>query len=128
MKAIHYLELPYDVAVIQSANNSCYLVLLFTDAEKCEYFHGALIYNHECDLKVNVEDDGKHTFVFISSNSPQNIVIKTNRDLDNNVLLNILLDEDYKDYSYLTCGYKSGQQVYHLQDVAYPIVLSYLEE
>lgn len=125
MKAVYDLEFPYDVAVIQSANNSCYLVLLFTNTEKCEYFYSVLIHNHTCDLKINVEDNGKHTFIFSSSNSPQNIIIKSNRDLDNNILLNMLLDEDYKDYSYLTCGYKNEQQVFHLQDVAYPLILSY---
>ena len=37
----------------------------------------------------------------------------------------MLLDEDYKDYSYLTFGYKNERQVFHLQDVAYPLILSY---
>lgn len=127
MKAVYDLELPYDVAVTTSENNSCFIVFLFKSAEKSEYFYNTLILNRECNLQVFEESDGKYTFYFQSSNSPQTLVIKTDRTLDNNSQLRLITDKDYKEYSYLTCGYKIEQQVFRPQ-LSYPLFLSYLKE
>ncbi|NJM80886.1 MAG: hypothetical protein HC854_17035 [Flavobacterium sp.] len=128
MKAVYDLELPYDVAVTTSDNDSCFIVFLFSSPEKSECFYNALIFNRECNLEVFEEPDGKHTFYFQSSNSPQTWVIKTDRTLENNSQLKLITDKDYKEYSYLTCGYKIEQQVFYPQDVAYPLFLSYFQE
>lgn len=122
------LELPYDVAVVTSDNDSCFIVFLFSSAEKSEYFYNALILNRECDLQVFKEVSGKYTFYFNSSNSPQTLVIPTNRTLDNNEQLKKITDDNFKDYSYLTCGYKIEQQVFYPQNVAYPLTLSYFQK
>lgn len=128
MKAVKDLELPYDVAITTSENNSCYIVFLFKSVEKSEYFYNTLILNRECNLQVFEEVDGKYTFYFQSSNSPQTLVIKTDRTLDNNSQLKLITDKDYKEYGYLTCGYKIEQQVFYPQDVAYPLFLSYFQD
>ena len=128
MKAVYDLELPYDVAVTTSENNSCFIVFLFKSVEKSEYFYNTLILNRECNLQVFEEADGKYTFYFQSSNSPQTLVIKTDRTLDNNSQLRLITNKDYKEYSYLTCGYKIEQQVFYPQNVSYPLFLSYFQE
>lgn len=127
MKAIYNLELPYDVAVTTSENNSCFIVFLFKSVKKSEYFYNTLILNRECNLQVFEEADGKYTFYFQSYNSPMTMKIPTSRTLDNSPQLSLITDEDYKEYSYLTCGYKIGQQVFRPQ-LSYPLFLSYLKE
>jgi hypothetical protein len=127
MKEVN-LELPYDVAVITSDNGSCFIVFLFSSTEKSEYFYSALIFNRKCNLEVFKEDDGKYSFYFQSSNSPQTLKIATSRTLNNSPQLALITEESYKDYTYLTCGYKIEQQVFYPQDVAYPLFLTYLEE
>ena len=128
MKAVYDLELPYDVAVTTSENDSCFIVFLFSSAEKANYFFESLIYTRSCNLQVSKETDGKYTFHFQSSNSPLVLKIQTKRTIDNSPMLNILLDGNYKDYSYLSCGYKIEQQVLYPPDVAYPLFLSYFQE
>ena len=128
MKAVYDLELPYDVAVTTSDNDSFYVVFLFSTAQKAEHFHQCLIYKREINLHVLKENNGKFTFVFESSNSPQAIFIKTNRTLENNPPLNKILDEDYKEYSYLTFGYKEKEQLFYDQVNSYPLFLSYSQE
>ena len=127
MKSIN-LELPYDVAIITSDNVSCFIVFLFKSVEKSELFYNALILDRECNLEVFEEVDGKYTFYFQSSNSPQTLKVKTNRTLENSPLLELITDKDYKDYSYLTCGYKVEQQVFYPQNISYPLFLSYVKE
>ena len=122
------LELPYDVAIVTSDNDSCFIVFLFKSVEKSELFYNALILNRECNLEVFEETDGKYTFYFQSSNSLQTLKVKTNRTLENSPQLKLITDKDYKDYSYLTCGYKVEQQVFYPQNVSYPLFLSYLKE
>ena len=128
MKAVYDLELPYDVAVTTSDNDSFYIVFLFSSAEKAEYFHHILVFTREIDLKVLKEDSGKFTFIFESSNSPQTLVIKTNRTLENNPPLNKILDKDYREYSYLTFGYKEKEQLFYNQVNSYPLFLSYSQD
>lgn len=128
MKAVYDLELPYDVAVTTSENNSCFIVFLFKSVEKSEYFYNTLILNRECNLQVFEEAGCKYTFYFQSSNSPQTLVIKTDRTLDNNSQLRLITNKDYKEYSYLTCGYKIEQQVFYPQNVSYPLFLSYSQD
>lgn len=128
MKVIYDLELPYDVAVVTSDNDSCFIVFLFSSVEKAEFFFECLIYKKECNLEVFEESDGKYTFYFQSSNSPQTLKIKTDRTVENSPQLSLILDSNYKDYSYLSCGYKIEQQVFYPQDVAYPLFLSYFQE
>lgn len=128
MKAVYDLELPYDVAVTTSDNDSFYIVFLFSSAEKAEYFHHILVFTREVDLKVLKEDSGKFTFIFESSNSPQALVIKTNRTLENNPPLNKILNKDYREYSYLTFGYKEKEQLFYDQVNSYPLFLSYSQE
>lgn len=122
------LGLPYDVAVVTSDNESCFIVFLFPSTEKAEYFYNALILNRECNLEVFEESDNKYTFYFQSSNSPLTIKIPTSRTLDNSPQLKLMTDESYKEYSYLTCGYKIEQQVFYPQNVSYPLFLSYFQE
>lgn len=122
------LELPYDVTVTTSDNDSFYVVFLFSSVEKSEYFYDALILNRECSLQVFEEFDGKYSFYFQSSNSPQILKIITNRTVDNSPQLKLITDTDYKEYSYLTCGYKIEQQVFYPQEVSYPLFLSYFQE
>lgn len=121
------LELPKDVAIIESENNSLFIVFIFSNVEKAEYFNHLLLFKREVDLNVHKEDSGKFTFVFSSSNSPHSIVIQTNRTLDNNPPLNKILDENYKEYSYLTCGYKVGEQVLYDTRNSYPLFLKYTQ-
>jgi hypothetical protein len=128
MKAIYDLELPYDVAILTSVNDSCFFVFLFSSSEKSEYFYNTLIFNRECNLEVFKEKDDKFTFHFQSSNSPQTLKIKTNRTLENSPQLSLITDKNYKEYSYLTCGYKIEQQVFYPQEVAYPLNLSYFQD
>ena len=128
MKAVYDLELPYDVAVTTSDNDSFYIVFLFSSAEKAEYFHHLMIFTREINLQVLIEDSGKFTFVFDSSNSPQTLLIKTGRTLENNPPLSKILDENYKEYSYLTFGYKVEEQLFYDQVNSYPLFLSYLKK
>lgn len=122
------LELPYDVAIVTSDNNSCFIVFLFKSVEKSELFYNTLILDRECNLEVFEEADGKYTFYFQSSNSPQTLKVKTNRTLENSPQLKLITNKDYKDYSYLTCGYKVEHQVFYPQNVSYPLFLSYFQE
>ena len=128
MKPVYDLELPYDVAVTTSNNDSFYIVFLFSSAEKAEYFHKLLIFTREINLHVLKEDDGKFTFIFESTNSPQAIKIRTNRTLENNPPLNKILEDDYKEYSYLTFGYKENEQLFYDQNNAYPLFLNYYKK
>lgn len=128
MKAVYDLELPYDVAITTSDNDSFYIVFLFSSTQKAEYFHHILVFTREIDLKVLKEDSGKFTFIFESSNSPQALLIKTNRTLENNPSLNKILDKDYKEYSYLTFGYKEKEQLFYDQVNSYPLFLSYSQD
>lgn len=121
------LEMPYDVALTTSENDSLFVVLLFTSLERADYFHHLLVWNYDVSLNVLKEEDGKFTFIFESSNSPQLIHIKTKRTLDNNPTLKKLLDESYKNYSYLTCGYTFEQRLYYNQERVYPLTLSHYD-
>lgn len=124
MKTIN-LEKPQDVAPIVTENKSLNLVLIFSNFEKAELFHQALIFNHDIGLQVIKEDSGTFTFIFESSNSPLATVIPTKRTIDNNPTLKFITDKNFKDYVYLTFGYKNGQQVMYNQSHSYPVSLTY---
>jgi len=128
MKAVYDLEFPYDVAITTSDNDSLYIVLLFKSQEKAEYFHKTLIFTREVDLHATKNKEGKFTFIFQSSNSPQSIVIPTNRSTTNNPPLLKLSDTNYKEYSYLSCGFKIKDQLMYDQANSYPLFLTYSED
>ncbi|PZR24253.1 MAG: hypothetical protein DI539_00835 [Flavobacterium psychrophilum] len=114
------MELPYDVAPIKSPNNSLFLVFLFTDEENAHYFYRALMKDWETELDVVLEDSGTYSFIFSSNNSPGQFYIKTGRTKENNPNIEMITNPDYKEYCYLSCGYKdeqSGRVFYNQEGV-----------
>ncbi|MFV8333546.1 hypothetical protein [Flavobacterium sp. GSP14] len=127
MKIIN-LPIPLDVAPIISENKSLMLVILFNTPERAEIFHQHFIFNQEISLDVLENEDKTFTFVLHSSNSPQYAAIKTRRTVDNNPPLKAIADNDFKDYVYLTFGYKKNKQVLYNQSHSYPVFLNYKSE
>ena len=104
------LALPTDVAPIKTENESLFLVFIFPDEETSWSFYLGLIKDKEISLGILKEDTGTYTFIFRSSNSPQEFHIKTPRTVENNSQLKMITNPDYTDYCYLSCGYKAKQQ------------------
>lgn len=127
MKPIN-LPLPYDVAPIVTPNNSLMLVILFDTPERAEMFHKYLIYEQEIRMDFMENKDKTFTFILYSSNSPQATVIKSGRTLENNPPLKLIIDDNFKDYVYITFGYKHEQQVLYNQSHSYPVFLNYKSE
>ena len=124
MKTIN-LPLPYDVAPIVTKNNSLMLVILFNTPERAEIFHQYLIYNQEISMDFVENKDKTFTFILHSSNSPQATIIKSGRTVENNPPLKLITDDNFKDYVYITFGYKHEQQVLYNQSYSYPVFLNY---
>ena len=106
MKIVN-LPIPLDVAPILTQNNSLMLVILFENSERAEKFHKYFI------------------FIIHSSNSAHSASISTKRTVENNPPLKVITDNDFKDYVYLTFGYKEKGQVLYNQSHSYPIFLNY---
>lgn len=123
------MELPYDVAPIKSTNNSLFLVFLFSNEEKAYYFYRALIKDWETELDVILEDTGTYSFILSSNNSPGQFYVKTGRRRENNPNIAMITNPDYKEYCYLSCGYKdeqSGQVFYNQEGV--PVFVNRVRE
>lgn len=125
MKEVYGLEFPHNVALETTVNDSLFIVLLFSSPAKSEYFYNTLINGRECDLNVFKEDNGNYTFIFRTNISPQDIVIKSDRNLNNTPKLSLITNPDYQDYSYLTCGFLEKEKVFYPKDVSYPLFLRY---
>jgi hypothetical protein len=100
---------PYDVATLIKPNQSVSIVLLFRNGNDAGRFFHAFFKNKDFDLDIIKQDDGKYSFQIESSNSPSTVVVNTQRTEKNNETIKKLTDPDYRDYVYLTCGYKNEQ-------------------
>jgi hypothetical protein len=128
MSNIFNLELPYDVVVVTSDNDSIFIVLLFSSADTGYNFYKTLMFNKELILYLKKESDDRFSFIFESSASSQIIKINTKRTLKNNPNLNKLLDESYLEYSYLTYGYLNSEQLLYNSQNSYPLFVKYLKD
>lgn len=108
------IVLPNDVATIKTDNGSCFIVFIFPNEQLAHNFFLALVKDHEIGLKVAEEENGKFTFIFSSSNTPGTIIVSTNRTKENNENLNMITNPDFRDYTYLSCGYRSDENPDHV--------------
>lgn len=109
---------PYDVAILSEPNDSLKIVFLFKTPSDAALFYSALLKDKDFSLNVMKYDEGNYSFFLKSSNSPNIIEIHTSRTDENNPQIKMLSDTNYKDYTYLTCGYKEleSQLVHSLKD------------
>lgn len=124
MKVVN-LPNPLDVVPILTQNNSLMLVILFENSERAEKLYQYFIYNHEISLAVIENKDKEFTFIIHSNNSAHSASISTKRTVENNPPLKCITDNNFKDYVYLTFGYKEKGQVLYNQSHSYPIFLNY---
>ena len=118
--------LPIDVATIKSQNDSLLFVLLFSTSDEAEQFHTSFMDNSDLKLDLLENDKKEISFRLFSESNSVGIVVPTKRTFENNKTLGLILDENYKDYLYITFGYKTEQQVLYNQQYSYPVFLNYL--
>lgn len=108
------IVLPNDVATIKTDNGSCFIVFIFPNEQLAHNFFLAFVKDWEIGLKVAEEENGKFTFIFMSSNTPGTIIVSTNRTKENNENLDMITNPEFKDYTYLSCGYRSVENHDHV--------------
>ena len=118
--------LPIDVATIKSQNDSLLFVFLFPTSDEAEQFHTSFMDNSDLKLDLLENDKKEISFRLFSESNSVGVVVPTKRTFENNKTLGLILDENYKDYLYITFGYKTEQQVLYNQQYSYPVFLNYL--